>query len=201
MRLGVPVRRARCATVASSPRRLPPSSAATFVRGSWDVSESRQNSFGEAGAGSARARCRRRSRSKCTWRRRIRAAVEFERGPLAKLRRVVPHVDVTYVARTSSGLYEQADPGYGEIWYTIGGQPRSSRVMTDEGVLETIFDVAGVSTPAESKTSAYMGHPLVARPTGARTHVLWHLAGRDDRRPVSGEQGDTHDNGTLTWPC
>ena len=139
--------------------------AAAMIRGSWDASESRQNSFAEPEQEALEA---------------LRAPLaiemhlspqdprrrQFERGPLAKLRRVVPHLDVTSVARTSSGLYEQSDPGYGEIRYIYAGRSASTRVITDEGALETIFDVAQIPVPAESE-APYMGHPFVGRASGA----------------------------------
>ena len=41
-----------------------------------------------------------------------------------------------------------------------------SRIITEEGVLETIFALAGV-TPAEESEGMFAGHPLVSRPAGA----------------------------------
>jgi len=92
--------------------------------------------------------------------------MQFERGALAKLRRVVPHLAVRYVARTSTGLYEQSDPGYGEIVYTVSGRQAANRMVTDEGALETIFDLARI-TPAADTGFAYNGHPFVGRASGA----------------------------------
>lgn len=139
--------------------------AATAIRGSWDASESRQNSFGESEQEALEALSSPLAielhLSPQDPRRR-----QFERGPLAKLRRVVPHLDVTYVARTASGLYEQSDPGYGEIRYSYAGQSASTRVITDEGALETIFDVAHVTSPQELD-APYMGHPFVGRAAAA----------------------------------
>ena len=76
--------------------------AATAIRGSADASESRLNSFGEPEQEALES-----LKAPLTIdvhlspqdpRRR-----QFERGPLAKLRRVVPNLVVTYSARTSSG--------------------------------------------------------------------------------------------------
>jgi hypothetical protein len=139
--------------------------ACAFVPGSWDASESRMNSFDEPeqealehlqtpiaidvhlAPGDPRR-------------------TQFERGPLAKLRRVVPHLSVRYLTRTSSGLYEQADPGYGEIVYTVAGRHAANRMVTDEGALETIFDLARIA-PAAETNDVYDGHPLVGRAAGA----------------------------------
>jgi len=82
---------------------------ATRVRGSWDASESRRNSFPEA-------------EQEALERIATPLAIEvhlapsdprrqqLERQAFAKLERAMPHVRVAYVSRTSSGLYEQADP-------------------------------------------------------------------------------------------
>ena len=103
--------------------------------------------------------------------------LQFERGPLGKLRRAVPALRVTYTARTASGLYEQSDEGYGEIRYSLAGRTESSRIVTDEGALETIFRLADVKR-ADEDDMPYRGRPLVARPTGAIFvfHVLWPVS-------------------------
>jgi hypothetical protein len=102
---------------------------------------------------------------------------ELDRIALAKLARVMPNLAVSYTARTSSGLYESADPGYGEIWYDLGGKRTMSRLITGEGVLETIFSLAGVS-PGEEPGGEFAGHPLTARPAGAAVvfYGLWPAA-------------------------
>jgi ABC-2 type transport system permease protein len=136
-----------------------------FVRGSWDASESRMNSFDEpeqealehlhtpiAIAVHLSPQDPRR--------------MQFERGPLAKLRRVVPDLRVTFVSRTSSGLYEQADPGYGEVQYAVAGHQAANRMVTDEGVIETIFDLAGIA-PASDTDIPYLGRPFIGRASGA----------------------------------
>jgi ABC-2 type transport system permease protein len=139
--------------------------AATMIRGSWDASESRQNSFAEPEQEALEALpsplAIEMHLSLQDPRRR-----QFERGPLAKLQRIVPHLAITSVARTSSGLYEQSDPGYGEIRYSYAGRTASTRVITDEGALETIFHVSQIPVPAESD-APYMGHPFVGRASGA----------------------------------
>ena len=139
--------------------------AATIIRGSVDASESRQNSFGEPEQEALEALSAPLTidihLSPQDPRRR-----QFERGPLAKLHRVVPHLNVTYTARTSSGLYEATDEGYGEIRYTMAGRTSATRVITDEGALETIFDVAQIPQPTELE-APYMGHPFVGRASGA----------------------------------
>jgi hypothetical protein len=139
--------------------------ASAFVRGGWDASEGRVNSFAEpeqeALAHLAAPLSIEVHLAPVDPRR-----LELERVALTKLGRVVPHLTVTYVSRTSSGLYESADAGYGEIWYEFGGRRLMSRVTTEEGVLEAIFELSGVA-PADDRERAFTGHPLAAEPKGA----------------------------------
>lgn len=148
---------------------------ASRVPGSWDLSENRQNSFPEADEAVLRS---------------IRAPLaieahfapadgrraELERVALSKLRRIMPHLRVSYVARTSSGLFEQADPEYGEIVYTLGGRTVQSRAVTADGVLETIYGLAKVTPPPEDEPG-YPGYPLPVRPAGAAIvfYAVWPL--------------------------
>ena len=92
---------------------------------------------------------------------------DLERKALSKLRRVMPDVQVQYFSATSTGLFEQTSPHYGEIWYELAGRKEMSRVTTAEGVLETIYALAGVAAPAEDDESIFRGHPLAVPPKGA----------------------------------
>ena len=161
--VGVPRRLFQSAVVAIGAAVLV--STASLVHLSWDASENRRNSFGEADEAALEQ---------------IRAPLhidvhlapqdprrfDLEHQALSKLRRVMPGVRVTYTSSTSLGLYEQAAPGYGEIWYELNGRRVMSRMTTAEGVLETIFGLAGVVPPGENEPGAG-GHPLVAHPAGA----------------------------------
>jgi ABC-2 type transport system permease protein len=137
-----------------------------LVRPSWDASENRQNSFTEADE---------RALASITTPLHIEAHLasedarrdELERLTLAKLRRVMPHVTVTYVARTSFGLYEQNTEHYGEILYTLGDKRDTSRIVTPEGVLETIYGLAGVTPQVESDDDIFRGYPLAVPPRHA----------------------------------
>jgi hypothetical protein len=73
-------------------------------------------------------------------------------------------------------MFEQTAPDYGEIFYELDGRRTSSRIVTAEGVLEAIFDVAQVQPGAETE-EPYRGYPLAARPTGAPLifYGLWPL--------------------------
>jgi len=146
---------------------------ASFVRPSWDLSENRRNSFSESDEAALR-HLPGRLQMEVHLAQRDPRRFDLEVHALAKLRRVRPDVEVTYIARTSIGLFEQADPGYGEIRYNMNGRQAVSRVTTAEGVLETIYDLAGVTVPADNE-APYKGYPLTARPTGAPLifYVLW----------------------------
>jgi hypothetical protein len=167
IRLGVPVRRRALETVTVLLFAGALAGSVSLVRGSWDVSESRQNSFPEADEEAlehlATPVTITMHLSPQDPRR-----LQFERGPLAKLRRVVPRLVVRQVSRTSSGLFEQADSGYGEIIYEVNGRSQVNRGVTDEAALETIFDLTG-SAPNEGAETEFAGHPLVARPSRAAT--------------------------------
>ena len=100
--------------------------------------------------------------------------VDLERHALAKLKRAVPAVDIQFVSRTSTGLFEQTDPSYGEIRYDVGGHRVVGRATTDEAVLEAIFEAANTE-PDDDDAPAFAGYPVVAQPTGARVafYAVW----------------------------
>jgi len=176
MRIGVAVRRRALETLALAAATVVVVAACAVVRGSLDASEGRLNSFSEPeeealehlpAALTIEAHLAPQDPRR----------LELERRPFAKLRRVLPGVAIHYVARTASGLYELADPGYGEIWYEMSGRREMSRMVTDEGVLESIFAVANI-TPSDENETPYMGHPLVAEPKGAALifYGVWPVA-------------------------
>ena len=140
--------------------------ACTFLTPSWDASEARANSFPEPDELALR-------RIQAPLRIVAHLAAEdprrsdLEQRALSKLRRVMPAVQVQYVAATSIGLFEQTSAGYGEIWYTLGTRSTMSRVTTAEGVLETIYSLAGIAPPREDDSEIFRGHPLAVKATGA----------------------------------
>jgi hypothetical protein len=174
--LAMPVRRRVAATVAIAAVTSLAVAAAAYAPGAWDLSESRQNSFSTIDE---------------TWLKRIKAPIAAEvhlapqdprrlpldRGPLAKLRRALPQLRVRYMSQTSTGLYEQQDPAYGQVRFSSGGRENSTRVFTDAGVLEAVYGLVGLETDEDLSTSSYSGHPLTAQPTGAGWvfYVAWPL--------------------------
>jgi hypothetical protein len=136
-----------------------------WVPGSWDVSEAQISSFPRADV-EALASISAPIRLEVHLAAQDARRAPFDRGPLAKLRRAVPEVEVNYRARTTTGLYEQADAGYGEIRYTVGDRTGASRALTDEAVIETLLELAGAYPVGESD-APYRGYPLITRPKGA----------------------------------
>ena len=63
---------------------------------------------------------------------------DLDRKAIAKLRRVMPAVQVQYISATSIGLFEQTAPHYGEIWYEPGGKKEMSRATTAESALNDL---------------------------------------------------------------
>jgi hypothetical protein len=173
MRLGVAVQRRALESIAAGVAAAVVIVACSFVRASADTSENRMNSFSERDEQALRqihAPLKIEAHLAPEDPRRV----DLERRALSKLRRVMPDLTVEYVSSTSIGLFEQTAPHYGEIWYDLGGKRVMSRVTTAEGVLETIYGLAGVHAPEEDD-DVFRGHPLAVPPTGAPVvfYVLW----------------------------
>ena len=149
--------------------------ACTFVSASLDLSENRMNSFAKADE-ALLAGIREPLRIVAYLAAEDPRRVDFERRALSKLRRVLPHTRVEYVANTSTGLFEQTNPHYGEIHFDLGGRSAVARGTTAESVLETIYGLAGIEAPTEGV--AFRGHPLAVPPRGAATvfYGVWPAA-------------------------
>jgi hypothetical protein len=140
---------------------------------SWDVSDARLNSFPESIE-------RDLEQIKAPVRIDVRLAPEdprrldLERRAFAKLRRTMPNAEIVYRARTSTGLFELSDANYGELLYTAGSNSVTSRITTEDGVIEALFEVTGIKPPTE-EDPLYMGDPLIDAPSGAAPtfYVIW----------------------------
>jgi ABC-2 type transport system permease protein len=174
MRRGVPILRRVYESVALSVALAALAGCSTLVTASWDLSENRGNSFSRADE-DALEQIRGPLRIEVHLAPEDPRRVDLERRALSRLRRVLPKTRIEYTSTTSIGLFEQTAPGYGEIWYEIGGRRAMSRTMTAEGVLETIYDVAGIAPPGDSEENSFRGHPLAVPPRGAATvfYVVW----------------------------
>jgi hypothetical protein len=138
----------------------------THVTASWDASESRANSFPESDVLALR-QIHQPLRIEVHLAPEDPRRLDLEHRALSKLRRVLPHTEVTYISSTSIGLFEQTSAGYGEIWYRLGNRKTMSRLTTAEGVLEAIYSIAGIAPPQENEGEIFRGRPLAAHPTGA----------------------------------
>jgi ABC-2 type transport system permease protein len=148
----------------------------SFLRASWDVSENERNSL---------PREERELLSGIAGPVRITAYLapedprrfELERQMLSKLRRTMPNLTVEYVSQSSTGLFEQTRANYGEIHYELGGKSAVGQSVTQEGVLDAIYELAGIQ-PAKEGEVGHKGHPLAVRPLGAAPlfYVVWPLA-------------------------
>ena len=177
MRLGTPVRRRLSESLALGLVTAGVILACTRATASWDTSEDRRNSFRrveEAALRTVPGTLRVQAYLAPEDPRRF----DLERNALSKLRRLMPDLRVEYISRTSTGLFEQADAHYGEIWYELGGRRAMSRTTTTEGVLDTIFGLAGVEPAGEESDDVFRGHPLAARPAGAPWifYIAWPAA-------------------------
>ena len=148
--------------------------ACTFVRASWDVSENRYNSLPQADE-RALARIRPRLRIEAHLAPEDPRRSELERRALSKLRRLMRNLEVQYVANTTTGLFEQTRAGYGEIWYFLDGRKTMSRATTEQGVLESIYSIAGIAPPGEDGNAAFRGRSLATTPRGAAVifFLIW----------------------------
>jgi len=172
IRLGVAVRRRVYESIAVAVIAAAAIFACAFLRASWDLSENRMNSFSredETALLGIQAPLRIEVHLAPEDPRRV----DLEHRALSKLRRLMPKLQVDYVSATSIGLFEQTSAHYGEIWYEMGGRRETNRVTTPEGVLETIYSLAGI-TPPES-AQEFRGHPLAVPPRGAALvfYVIW----------------------------
>lgn len=151
--------------------------ACTLLTTSWDTSESRGNSFPRADE-QALAAIRQPLFIEVHLAPEDPRRVELEARALSKLRRVLPGVQVRYVSSSSIGLFEQAQPGYGEIWYSLAGRRAMSRATTPDGLLEAIYSLAGITPPLESGADIFRGHPLAKEPKGAAAlfYFVWPAA-------------------------
>jgi hypothetical protein len=175
MRMGVPVRRRATESIAILCVAAVLALAASFVRPSWDVSENERNSFGKFDVTNL---------GKITKPLKIEAHLapedprrfDLEQQTLSKLRRTMPDVTVQYISGTATGLFEQASEHYGEIWYDLDGKRIVGRATTTDGVLDAIYELAGIQPPQEGG-AGHRGHPLAAQATGAMPlfYVIWPL--------------------------
>ena len=165
MRLGSPVRRRVGESIVAAAATGAAIVACTFVNASVDLSENRMNSFTRADEALLRG-IRQPLRIVAHLAPEDPRRVDLERRALSKLRRAVPRLQVDYISKTTTGMFEQSNPDYGEIWYELDGRRVEGRGTSAESVLESIYALTGLAAPPEG-SETFRGHPLAVAPAGA----------------------------------
>jgi ABC-type transport system involved in multi-copper enzyme maturation permease subunit len=153
-----------------------PALLGSLSRASWDASENRRNSFSRTDEAALR-RIREPMRITIYLAAEDPRLMDYERGVLNKLRRILPRLEVDYAAQSRTGLFEGAEERYGEIWYELGGRKVMNRSTTEPIVVEQLYELAGITAPADSDEPVFPGYPLAAHPKGAGLifYALWPL--------------------------
>jgi ABC-2 type transport system permease protein len=146
---------------------------ASQVRTSSDLSEDRRNSFPAA---DQKALAELREPLRIT----VRLApedpryIDLRRNVLAKLERVVPHLDVRLAATGQSVVGSSSDEAYGEVEYFYAGREDKSRSTSPREILPLLYALAETPVPPPSAGADYPGYPLVA---SAQPALLWFCGG------------------------
>ncbi len=94
--------------------------------------------------------------------------LDLENDMLAKLRRLVPRLQIRYVADTSGGLFSaDRDDNYGLIEYEYNGRHDKSYSNSRQEILAIIYKLAAIKVKAQP-VAAYSGYPLVADARASR---------------------------------
>ncbi|HEY7181938.1 MAG TPA: ABC transporter permease subunit [Blastocatellia bacterium] len=149
----------------------------SLSRASWDASENRRNSFSRADEAALR-QIREPMRVTVYLAAEDPRLMDYERGVLNKLRRILPRLEVDYAAQSRTGLFEGAEERYGEIWYELGGRKVMNRSTTEPIVVEQLYQLAGITAPPNSDEPVFPGYPLAAHPKGASLvfYAFWPLS-------------------------
>jgi ABC-type transport system involved in multi-copper enzyme maturation permease subunit len=149
-------------------------SLGSFLRASWDASENRRNSFSRTDEAALR-QIREPLRITIYLAAEDPRLMDYERGILNKLRRILPRLKVDYAAQSRTGLFEE--DSYGKIWYELGANKVMNRSTTGPIVIEQLYQLAGITAPANTDEPVYPGYPLAAHPRGASLifYALWPL--------------------------
>jgi MYXO-CTERM domain-containing protein len=173
-RLGIAVRRRTYESFAAGAFIAAAMFASTFMSSSVDLSENRANSFPKSDEIALRL-IRSPLRIEAHLAPEDPRRADLERHAVSKLRRVMPRLEVQYVSATTTGLFEQTTAHYGEIWYELEGRRTMNRTTTVDGVLDSIFELAGVTPQPAPDDQIFRGHPLAVPPKGAATifYGIW----------------------------
>lgn len=91
---------------------------------------------------------------------------------------MLPDFDVIHASQSRTGLFEDADSHYGEIWYQVGKKRDQLRSTIEPVVLGKLYELAGVPSPSRASDPLYPGYPLAAAPRGAAPlfYLVWPAA-------------------------
>jgi len=150
--------------------------AASALRTSWDLAEDRRSSLPRADE-AALSQLAQPVRITVHLSPEDPKLYDLESNVLAKLRRVIPDLTVTYAAAGRTGLFAN-DGAYGEVWYQVGAKKTQLRSTTEPIVLGEIYRLAGVAPPPAAAVAPYPGYPLAVTPRGAAPlfYLAWPLA-------------------------
>lgn len=140
--------------------------SAAGMRTSWDLSENRRNSFPPADEAALR-QVKDPLRITVILSPEDPRLTDFEQNVVKKLRRSLAHLEVNYAANSQTGLFDNSEDHYGEIWYEMRGQKLMDRSTIEQVVLEQIYLLAGVTPPASGDANDFSGYPLAAKPKWA----------------------------------
>jgi hypothetical protein len=148
--------------------------AAGSLRPSWDLSENRRNSF---------------SPSDEAMLRQIHEPLlitvflspedprfmDLDRSIISRLKRILPSLKVDYAASSRTGLFENSEDHYGEIWYEMGERKVMNRSTTEPIVLEQLYELAGLNQIDHAEENEFPGYPLAARSQWASWifYIFW----------------------------
>ena len=149
---------------------------ANRLRGSWDASENRRNSFSRADEAALR-QIQQPLKITVVLAPEDPRLTDFEQNVLRKLRRVLPRLEVDYATTSRTGLFEKPEDHYGEIWYEMNSRKVMERSAIEEVVLEQIYQLAAINPPQRSEDNVFSGYPLAVRAKGASWifYGLWPL--------------------------
>lgn len=146
---------------------------ASSWRSGWDLAEDRRNSF-PRGDEAALRKIEKPVQITVYLSPEDPRLTDLEINVLAKLRRVLPSFEVIYAAQSRTGLFENPDSHYGEVWYQVGGRREMLRSTIEPVVLAKLYELAGTAPPPEASGPGYSGYPLAAKPRGAA--IIFYIA-------------------------
>jgi len=98
---------------------------------------------------------------------------DLRRNVLAKLERVMPHVNIRLAGGGQTIVGSSTEQSYGEIEYSYSGRSAKSRSTSHREALPVLYELAGRPPPTPIVGEDYPGYPLVAE---AQIALPWFFA-------------------------